>query len=148
MMRTGDIPSPRYHSTYSNKPLPLNQLQSQMAPFTAAELQDSNHKQQATVFDASPLPVPTTYDTYYDPNHPDADWAGLVLAANGHKKHALNHASQVSQLSQSENGIVSNQREKYEYHKKRLNPPGSLDQGDYHINSLQNAYFLLFLCLI
>jgi hypothetical protein len=112
MFRTEDVPAARFHSTYLNKPVPINQLQSQAASFTNEEINEINgnrygSKRQATVHDQKPVSIPVTYDTFYDPNHPDADWSGLVLSANGHKKHLQNHSSQAVQIRQTENGIVS-----------------------------------------
>ena len=50
--------------------------------------------------------VPTTWDTYVDPTHRDADWAGLVSKQN-QRRHVNDHRSQISGVAHSENGIVS-----------------------------------------
>jgi flagellar basal body rod protein FlgC len=68
------------HATYTNKPIPTLQLASQVSKFDNGEIKSARS-------DITPLPVPTTWDTYYDPNHPDADWSGLVSLKNNQKKH-------------------------------------------------------------
>lgn len=135
MFRSEDIPAPKFHSTYRNKPVPINQLQSQVSKFSDDEIKEMNgnmyrEKRQATIFDQTPTSIPITYDTHYEPNHPDADWAGLVLTANGHKKHIQNHSNQTIQIHQTENGIVSTNSERYEFHKKRIQAPGANKIGN------------------
>ena len=61
--------------------------------------------------------IPTTWDTYVDPTHRDADWAGLVSKQN-QRRHVNDHRSQISGVAHSENGIVSI-AEKEEWLRKR-----------------------------
>jgi hypothetical protein len=65
--------------------------------------------------------VPTTWDTVYDPDHPDADWSGLVSKeVIFSKKHDLHHPSHREGIERTEFGIVSKQ-ERQEIPKKRSN---------------------------
>jgi hypothetical protein len=65
--------------------------------------------------------VPTTWDTVYDPDHPDADWSGLVSKeVIFAKKHDLNHPSHREGIERTELGIVSKQ-ERQEFPRKRSN---------------------------
>lgn len=65
--------------------------------------------------------VPTTWDTVYDPDHPAADWSGLVSKeAVFAKKHDFNHPSQRETIERTELGIVSKQ-ERQEFPRKRGN---------------------------
>ena len=65
-----------------------------------------------------PEPIPTTWDTVVDPNHRDADWAGLVAKEN-HRRRTNEHRALNSQLMQSAGGIVSI-NENHELQKKQF----------------------------
>ena len=54
-----------------------------------------------------PQAVPTTWETVYDPNHPDADWSGLVQANKFGKKHYQEQSAQKSGILHSESGKSS-----------------------------------------
>ena len=51
-------------------------------------------------------PIPTTWDTFVDPTHRDADWAGLVAKEN-HRRRPNEHRALNNQLTQGVGGIVS-----------------------------------------
>ena len=74
MFRESDETSPRYHETYSNKP--NISLQQTLQSPAVDEMYTRN--KYATINDKQPKPVPTTFDHYYDPQNPKADW--LVYA--------------------------------------------------------------------
>ena len=38
--------------------------------------------------------IPPTWDTRYNPEHPDADYAGLVSKSHTNKRHTNDHSSQ------------------------------------------------------
>lgn len=98
------------HATYTNKPKPVLQLISQNA-----KLDESAKalKQQSTTYNDNYIPpVPLKYDTYYNPNHPGADWSGLVSAKYHQKKHSQDHISQKSGLTANEYGLMSNEETK------------------------------------
>jgi hypothetical protein len=80
------------HSSFTNKQKAPLQVLSQAARF------ENNRKNQfATVEDLkNTTAVPTTFDTYYDPSHPDADWSGMVSSKHRQKKHTNDHISQKS----------------------------------------------------
>jgi len=68
MFRESDYAERRIHPSYTTKPVPVFQLHCQTSKFV--EKDDSQLQPQNTVVE----PVPTTWDTFYDPSHPDADW--------------------------------------------------------------------------
>lgn len=76
--------------------------------------------------EADPV-VPTTWDVYYDPNHPDADWSGMVNTRHNHKKHIQGHASQQIGIVQTELGIISKE-EKQEW-ARRKQPENATDKN-------------------
>jgi hypothetical protein len=116
------------HSTYTNKPIPTLQLASQVSKFDNSEIRSARS-------DVTPLPVPTTWDTYYDPNHPDADWSGLVSLKNNQKKHSNSHRSQLSGIEQTELGIISLEEKKEWLHRK----PGNGRNGNVIIGGVDIA---------
>jgi len=121
MLGNGDE-SPRQrnkHSTYLNKPTPAMQLASQLSHFN--EEGRSSNAYKAT--DPNSIPaVPTTWDTVYDPSHPDADWSGMVSkAAIQQKKHNPNHANMQETLERTAYGIVSKE-DAHEFARKRNVP--------------------------
>jgi len=58
--------------------------------------------------DVMPQAVPTTWETIYDPNHPDADWSGLVKSNKYGKKHYQEQSAQKTGILQSESGKSAN----------------------------------------
>jgi hypothetical protein len=76
-----------------------------------------------------PIPaVPTTYDTRYDPNHPDADWTGQVSRSTAQRKHCTDHSSQRLGIEQSEYGIIA-KVEKKEWANRRQHHLGEAKNG-------------------
>lgn len=61
------------HPTYRNKPKVGFQQAAQQLP-----LEGTSGVKLGSVLDEQAKPVPTTYDTRYDPSHPKADWTGSV----------------------------------------------------------------------
>ena len=115
MFRESDYRSPKMHESFINKTIPSTQLHAQQSKFD-----DSYQtKQSATINDPKPSLIPVTHDHYYDPENPNADWAGLVKSISGEKKHVKDHASRKVNLQQNEKGIVAVPADKYEFHKKR-----------------------------
>jgi flagellar basal body rod protein FlgC len=92
-----------YHPTYSRKPKPLLQLQSEMSCFETDGT--ATFEYNATVHDAVPLEIPSQPDAIYDPSHPESDWTGLISLKNAQKRHVRNHISQRCNLNQTEYGI-------------------------------------------
>jgi hypothetical protein len=68
MFRESDYLPPVLHPSYANKPVSEFQARSQMAPF-----EDPRPVYVPPEEDAAEV-IPVTYDTKYDPSHPDADW--------------------------------------------------------------------------
>lgn len=122
MFREAEEPSRNMHPSFRPKPLSTMQLLSQ-----SSKLDDSATHDKITnvdVFHAQQPPtVPCTYDTVYDPSHPDADWSGMVSLKNHHKKHTQNHASQRLGITQCEHGIVAKEERQEWDHRKQ--PEGS-----------------------
>lgn len=114
----GDSPRQRnLHPTYHNKPVPAMQMASQMS-----HLNEEGRSSNAYRYvDPNTVPaVPTTWDTVYDPSHPDADWSGLVSRNVQHKKHNPNHIAMQETIEHSEFGIIS--KESTDFARKRNNP--------------------------
>ncbi|RYH15998.1 hypothetical protein EON65_30880 [archaeon] len=131
------------HPTYYNKPTPAMQLISQTSQFTdqtRASLAYKDYKDVITHPECVPT-VPTTWDSYYDPNHPDADWTGLVSKNHLQKKHTHNHSSLKENIMRTEQGIVSRE-ERQEYMRKRAPEDPSIIQrhvaGSIHIGGIDN----------
>lgn len=78
MFRNSDVTKPKYHETYTNKPnTHLHAMQSQVGSDSDDNvLVDDmyNREKYATTNDKLPAIIPTTYDHYYDPENPNADW--------------------------------------------------------------------------
>lgn len=106
--RMGETGHPK-HPTYYQKPTPAMQLVSQSSQFndrTRASLDYQNHDE--VIRNPGSIPaVPTTWDTAYDPAHPDSDWSGLVSRTRVQKKHSHDHSSQRENIVRTEHGIVS-----------------------------------------
>lgn len=72
MFRESDYVPPTLHPTYGRKPKPEMQLRSEIAMFNAGS---QAHEYANPVAEIASVPaVPTTYDTVFEPSHPDADW--------------------------------------------------------------------------
>jgi len=102
------------HTTYTNKAIPNLQLVSQASKFNEGEHAKSDTSRSEII----PSVVPTTWDTVYDPNHPDADWSGLVSLKNNQKKHSTLHRSQILGIEHSEQGIISLEEKKEWLHRR------------------------------
>lgn len=110
----------RVHLSFRTKPKSELQLQSQACKFQDNKLMDRTCAPDPyTYFQRNVMPaeVPTTWENKYDPQHPSADWAGLVPSNEYGRKHFESHASMRSGIKQAEEGIVS-QVEKQEWSKK------------------------------
>ena len=122
MMENIDETGRNLHPSFRAKPLSTLQLISQ-----GSKLDDSAVRQKINHCDVfhepMPAPVPVTYDTAYDPSHPDADWSGMVSLKNKQKKHTNDHASQKIGITHSEHGIIA-KVEKQEWAHRRQ-PEGS-----------------------
>lgn len=106
----------QYHSTYTHKPVPNMQLVAQHSRLNE-EGRSSHAFQHPDRVEPAPA-VPTTWDTMYDPEHPDADWTGLVSRTHTHKRHMHHHVSQQESIERTEYGIVSKE-ERAEWARKR-----------------------------
>lgn len=103
MFRESDMPEKRMHHSFSDKPVPLMQKLGQNARFDGEFELERN---KIGYFKENvPEPIPVTWDTYFDPNNPDADWNGLVQK-RAQKKHTNGCKAQHIGLSHSEFGIV------------------------------------------
>lgn len=115
--RDSDFNPPKLHPSYSYKPTPAIQLYNQHS-----RLEENKKNSWATTEDlaAAPAPIRATQTEYYDPNHPDADWSGLVRFKDGQRTHVRGHRSQNSGIFQTDEGIISKE-EKSEWAKKNRN---------------------------
>eukprot|EP00981_Chlorochromonas_danica_P004104 scaffold801_cov178-Ochromonas_danica.AAC.9 len=97
------------HPTYYNKPTPTLQLISQHAEFNErgrSSLAYPSHVEAIINPDIVPA-VPTTWDSVYDPDHPDADWTGCVSRNHQQKRHNQSHPSLRENIIRTQEGIVS-----------------------------------------
>ena len=124
------------HPSYVNKQKAPLQVLSQ-----AARFENVRKNQFATVEDLkNTTAVPTTFDTYYDPSHPDADWSGMVSSKYKHKKHSNDHISQRTGLIQSEHGIISAPgQERQEFARKRVQQRYNPITGEVEIDRPQKS---------
>ena len=73
MFRESDYRDPRPHPSYKNKPVPALQKVAQNSKFESErEIIDPTSL-------SIPVPIPTTWDTKFDPNNPKADWAVISI---------------------------------------------------------------------
>lgn len=89
------------HQSYKDRQVPEMQQRSQVSQFDEVPDRRPSYRQEADIA------VPTTHDTQYKPNHPDADWSGLVSKDRMQKRHTNEHRSQVIGIVQQEDGIVT-----------------------------------------
>lgn len=104
----------RMHPTFAKKPLVENQ-----AVARVSRMEESSGVKLATVHDQAPKPVPTTWDTTYDPSNPNADWAGNV--ATRERAHFSGHRSMQSGISQESDGFISKDEQPMWSNKRRGN---------------------------
>lgn len=129
-------PERSMHATYRNKPKPEMQRISQSSQFQDDTRASLAYRAPREVEDVQP--VPTTWDTVYDPAHPDADWSGLVSKeVIFSKKHSTNHPSQRENIERNEQGIVSKD-ERQEFPRKRVNESASKNSGSLVIGGIDN----------
>jgi hypothetical protein len=102
MFRESDYVPPRMHQSYKDRKVPEMQQRSQVSQFDDVPDRRPSYKP-----DEADIVVPTTHDTQYNPNHPDADWSGLVSKNRMQKRHTNEHRSQVIGIVQQEDGIVT-----------------------------------------
>lgn len=115
MFRESDEVKKAKHPTFLNKPRPTLQLISEASRNDYSTTAQSYSPRS----DGSmPAPVPTTWDTAYDPKHKDADWTGLVSLKNNQKRHSQEHRSQQLGIEATENGIISKDEKKEWPHRR------------------------------
>lgn len=75
MFRKSDYLAPQLHPTYAKKPPSEFQMRSQLAEFDDGGRRRAARDAAEALYHAqSAEPVPSTYDTVYAPEAPDADW--------------------------------------------------------------------------
>jgi len=92
---------PPTHPSY-RKTVPESQRAAQASGF-----EGQRGVKLGSVLDHMPAPVPTTFDTRYNPDHPKADWAGFVPTETLGKRAFKGHAAQQEGIVNSEDGMVS-----------------------------------------
>lgn len=125
------------HSTYTNKPTPHLQRQAQNSHFNE-EGRSSNAFKDFSNAEAPMVPV--TWDTVYDPEHPDADWSGLVKKIPM-KKHNHQHIAMQESIERTEHGIMTKEdKERQEFSRKRgaNDPTISKNAGSLVIGGIDN----------
>jgi hypothetical protein len=102
MFRESDVPEKHLHKTFLTKPNPAWQVANSNARFDE-EWNDGGGSRSLVHHEQE---VPTTWDSRYNPEHPDADWCGLVSKNNQSRRHTNDHSSQRINLSHTEKGIM------------------------------------------
>lgn len=126
MFRESDFVERKIHPSYTSKPIPTFQFQCQSTKFV--ETQISPRQQTSTPLEVEP--IPTTFDTFYDPSHPDADWSGLVSKKGGfQRKHCSDHISQRIGIIQDEKGIISVDERQEFPRRRRISAQSENDVG-------------------
>mmetsp|Transcript_31712 Transcript_31712/g.43275 ORF Transcript_31712/g.43275 Transcript_31712/m.43275 type:complete len:259 (+) Transcript_31712:37-813(+) len=106
MFRESDEKPPKLHPSYRMRPVPTLQMIAQEGKFEDQRVLSTRSK----LDDEIPA-VPASSDVFYDPTHPDADWAGLVSRNHvTQKKHCHDHRSQQVGIKMEEGGIVSKEQ--------------------------------------
>lgn len=75
MFRESDYEPPKLHPSFANKPRPIFQEHQHLSSFDGQTIA----KQSFTGKQEMPPEIPTTYDTFYDPSNPDADWTVILV---------------------------------------------------------------------
>jgi hypothetical protein len=132
----GEFSDRSLHPSFTNKHKAPLQVLSQ-----AARFENVRKNQFATIEDLkNTTAVPTTFDTYYDPSHPDADWSGMVSSKHRQKKHTNDHISQKAGLVQTEHGIITAQgQERQEFSRKRVQQRYNPITGEIEIDRPQKS---------
>ena len=145
MFRESDPSNRQYHPSYTNKPVSTLQVISQLSKIDEnAKLDKIGHqKNDHNKLNEYVPPVPVKYDTYYDPNHPDADWSGLVSLKNNQRKHSNDHISQKIGIIRSEYGYITGKEdnEKKQIYNRRQQT--IIDSSDANLSSssaISNKY--------
>lgn len=102
MFRESDYVPPRMHQTFLDRKVPEMQRRGQVARFD-----DVPERRPSYNLSEADIVVPVTHDTQYNPNHPEADWGGLVSKDRLQRRHTNEHRSQQTSIIQQEDGIVS-----------------------------------------
>jgi hypothetical protein len=128
MFRESDFPDPRPHPTYTNKHKPVLQVQSQGASLTYynENAGQSNREESAL--------VPTTWSYKYDPNHPDADYAGLVDRDSASRRLIpKSHRAMTTHIVPGTAGGLTGSEQKKEYTDIKKIPPKKDPRDDFNI---------------
>jgi hypothetical protein len=112
MFRESDAPQRQPHPSFYNRPVPTFQAIAQNSKFDDSPSKDIRN------YDINPVPVPVTWDTKLDPDHPDADYSGLVSKYHVQKRHSENPAAHRSHLITTEQGMCT-QDETQQWPRKR-----------------------------
>lgn len=111
MFRDSDIPQKHHHVTFTNKPNPDFQRVMEHSRFddSSTNRRAQQHQQEEV--------IPTTWDSRYIPDHPDADYAGLVSKSHQTRRHGHDHSSQRSNIAHTDLGISG--RDDFQLPRKR-----------------------------
>ena len=82
-------------------------MQAQIQNSKFNEVPTSQRSQMGAILSQEPESIPAKFDTYYDPNHPQADWSGLVKRDVYGRAHSTAHRSQQTGIVQSEHGLIA-----------------------------------------
>jgi len=108
------------HPSFRRKPPVENQLAA-----AASRVEAQPGVRLATVADQAPAPVPTKWDTRYDPDHPAADWSGSYQVAE--RAHYKGHRSMEGHIDQKPNGFIATQEQPMWSSKRRGQNVGGLN---------------------
>ena len=108
------------HPSFRRKAPVENQISA-----AASRMESQPGVRLSTVNDSAPQPVPTTWDTKYDPNHPNADWSGSYQVAE--RAHYSGHRSMEGHIDQRPDGFIANQEQPMWSSKRRGQAVGGLN---------------------
>ena len=99
MFRDSDYVEKAQKRTY---PQPAPQLQYAAAHSHFDEGRETQQQQRSLPMEI----IPPTWDTRFNPEHPDADYAGLVSKQHPNKRHTNDHVSQHSNIKKTDLGLT------------------------------------------
>lgn len=121
-----------FHPSYTQKPTPTMQRLAQASELNTSTTQNLDYRYYSQQEIENEPTIPSSHDVLYDPNHPDADWSGLVNREVQAKKRLNynNHPATVDHLKPAENGFYANDPNSREF-----KPSKPISQGNIHNTS-------------